>query len=98
MCDMVKKIIERRAMKQRRLLRIQTIGTILFALTVFASDVMALERWLVPDTSQCAADTTLNPCHLTLDDAVTQAAAGSTSDTIKIFAGTYAAKDRKSVV
>lgn len=75
-------------MKQRRLLRIQTIWTILFALTVSASDVMALERWLVPNTSQCAADTTLNPCHLTLDDAVTQADGG---DSIKILPGTYPA-------
>jgi hypothetical protein len=75
-------------MKQRRFFRVQTIGTILFALSLSASDVMALERWLVPDTSQCADDTTINPCHLSLDDAVTQAAGG---DSIKILPGTYPA-------
>jgi len=49
---------------------------------------MALERWLVPDASQCAPDTVTNPCHLTLEDAVTQASAG---DSLRILPGTYLA-------
>lgn len=57
-----------------------------------AAEVTAVERWLVPDTSQCAADTTTHPCHLTLADAVTQASAG---DSIKILPSTnlYAANN-----
>ncbi len=50
---------------------------------------MALERWLVSDTtSQCSTDTVNHPCYGTLQDAVTQAVAG---DSIRILPGTYPA-------
>jgi hypothetical protein len=77
-----------KTMWHKRLHHIQTAGAILFVLLSSASEVTALERWLVPDTSQCAANTTINPCHLTLQDAVTQASAG---DSIRILPGTYPA-------
>jgi hypothetical protein len=60
----------------------------LFIVLASVVDAMALERWLVPDDSQCADDTTLNPCHTTLSDAVTDALAG---DSIRILPGTYTA-------
>ena len=69
-------------MSQRRFYILQTVVTILAVFSVFAQEVAALERWLVPDTSQCASNITTNPCHLTLQDAVTNATAG---DSIKIL-------------
>jgi hypothetical protein len=78
-------------MKPNRLHHLLILGTVLFIVLASPSKVISLERWLVPDSSQCAPDLALNPCHLTLADAVTQAAAGSTSDTIRIFPGTYPA-------
>ena len=69
-------------MRQRRFHFVRTVGTILVVLLVAAQEVAALERWLVPNTSQCASDTSINPCHLSLQDALTQAAAG---DSIKIL-------------
>lgn len=78
-------------MGQKRLQRlrfVQTIGTILLVLSGAAQEVAALERWLVPNSSQCASNITTNPCHLTLQDAVTKASPG---DSIKILAGAYPA-------
>lgn len=63
-------------------------SAISFVLLSIPGTAMALERWLVPDVSQCAANTTVNPCHLTLQDAVTQATA---NDSIRILPGTYPA-------
>src|SRR5574341_316216 len=75
-------------MKNNQLHLIRAAGATLFMVLASVADVMALERWLVPDTSQCAADTTVNPCHTTLSDAVTSASAG---DSIRILPGTYPA-------
>ena len=75
-------------MSQRQLLHILGFGIILFVIVVSASEVSALERWLVPDASQCAANITINPCHLTLQDAVAQALDG---DTLRILPGDYPA-------
>jgi len=73
-------------MSQERLHLVQTVGAILFVVLMSAQEVEALERWLVPNNSQCAANQTINPCHLTLQDAATQAAAG---DSIRVLPGTY---------
>lgn len=69
-------------MRQRRFHFVRTVGTILVVLLVAAQEVAAFERWLVPDTSQCASNLTVNPCHLSLQDAVAQALSG---DSIRIL-------------
>lgn len=66
----------------------RTASTLLFVLAAFVSNAGATERWLVPDTSQCAADLNVNPCYTTLQDAVMNS---NSDDIIKIFPGTYVA-------
>jgi hypothetical protein len=63
------------------------IAIVLFQVPI-PGTAMALERWLVPDVSQCASDTTINPCYTTLQNAVAQAVA---NDSIRILPGTYPA-------
>ena len=79
-------------LRKKRFPLIQIAGVVLFILSLSSTEVMAVERWLVSDTSQCAdVDQTVNPCYTNLADAVT--AANATGDTIKILASdtSYAA-------
>ncbi len=69
-------------MRLRRLQFTLSAAAIMLAVLMTTSEALGLERWLVPDTSQCAADTTLNPCYTRLQDAVASATAG---DTIRIL-------------
>jgi hypothetical protein len=74
-------------MSERWPRHILSLVTILFVMLASVTEVAASnERWLVPDSSQCPADLVTNPCHLTLQDAVTQASDG---DSIRILPGTY---------
>jgi len=78
-------------LRKKRFPHIPIAGVVLFIVAISSTEVMAVERWLVPNTSQCATDQNVNPCHTTLADAVT--AANATGDTIKILASdtSYAA-------